>query len=82
MFLKDQKCTLLFLIHPTASFPCSVLDRRGILQQESAALESSAGPEPNTQEEGTTEKPSAQETSGDSALPEESVVSVVDASLL
>ncbi|XP_053229216.1 palmitoyltransferase ZDHHC9 isoform X2 [Podarcis muralis] len=56
--------------------PPSVLDRRGILQQESAALESSAGPEPNTQEEGTTEKPSAQETSGDSALPEESVLPV------
>ncbi|XP_032993182.1 palmitoyltransferase ZDHHC9 isoform X2 [Lacerta agilis] len=56
--------------------PPSVLDRRGILQQESAALESSAGPEPNTQEEGTTEEPSAQETSGDSALPEESVLPV------
>nr|XP_028571793.1 palmitoyltransferase ZDHHC9 isoform X2 [Podarcis muralis] len=56
--------------------PPSVLDRRGILQQESAALESSAGPEPNTQEEGTTEKPSAQETSGDSALPEESALPV------
>nr|XP_034969179.1 palmitoyltransferase ZDHHC9 isoform X2 [Zootoca vivipara] len=56
--------------------PPSVLDRRGILQQESAALESSAGPEPNTQEDGTTEKPGAQETSGDSAIPEESVLPV------
>ncbi|XP_061454915.1 palmitoyltransferase ZDHHC9 isoform X2 [Rhineura floridana] len=52
--------------------PPSVLDRRGIFLQESAIHESS--PEPKVPEEGSTEEPSAREASGDSVLPEESVL--------
>ncbi|KAM6427259.1 palmitoyltransferase ZDHHC9 [Liasis olivaceus] len=60
--------------------PPSVLDRRGILLQESAISGSSAGPEPRTQEERSTEECSAQEASGapegGSAFPEQSLLPV------
>ncbi|KAJ6663332.1 hypothetical protein lerEdw1_010469 [Lerista edwardsae] len=56
--------------------PPSVLDRRGVLQQEMAALqESRAGSESKAQEERSAEEPGAQEPSGvsegGSAPPEE-----------
>ncbi|XP_062997960.1 palmitoyltransferase ZDHHC9 [Elgaria multicarinata webbii] len=61
--------------------PPSVLDRRGILQQqESTAPESSLGPEPRTQEERSTEEASAPKASGasegGSALQEENLLPV------
>ncbi|XP_007422704.1 palmitoyltransferase ZDHHC9 [Python bivittatus] len=60
--------------------PPSVLDRRGILLQESAISGNSAGPEPRTQEERSTEECSAQEASGapegGSAFPERSLLPV------
>ncbi|KAM3827709.1 palmitoyltransferase ZDHHC9 isoform 1-T3 [Vipera latastei] len=58
--------------------PPSVLDRRGVLVQESAVSGNGAGPEPRTQEERSPEQCRAQEASGGpeggSAFPEQSLL--------